>query len=364
MAADSNPLLIVGAGLTGSLTALALMKWRPDTPFILIDQAPRFGGGPIRPFFLGSVPLSNGSLIDSMIVRNWAGYRVAGPGFSRISDGRTAYLVPEQIHVEVLQALPPDRYLLGKKVVGIERGGVSLADGWFLRGSLVLDMRGDSAHAQSGIAWRQTTSRLLRTSGPHGLELPILVDATFPASEWTFLQYCPVDPVTLLVQYVGYFPDPALRSIDTVAATGKEGRLLDEMVHMEALLGVPSSARNPGRILAQASLAERWNPILSSSVAGATRIAKAIADASVMSEEGLRPRMERLAASASQYRHRFAFLIELLSANDPLVRASALSALAHLGREAMGRVEAADARGDDIEHLKLSAGFSASRESH
>lgn len=354
MAADSSPILIVGGGLTGSLTALALMKWRPDTSFVMIDRAPRFGGGPVLPFFLGAVPLANGALIDPLIVRSWTGYHVAGPGFNLMAGGRTAYLVPEQIHAEILQTLPPERYLLGREVVGIDADGVSLADGWRLGGSVVLDMRGDAVRSQAGTAWRQTTSRRLRFAAPHGLDRPILADATFPGSEWTFLQYCPLDPHALLVQYVGYSHDPALRPIDRGALESEGGQLFDETVLIERLLGDPGSAPARGgaaAIVAHASLAEMWNPILSSSVAGATRIAKAVATAPDLSAAALGAAIEALSVRASDYRRQCAALIERLCGGDPGGRAAALGTLYSLGQDAVGRFETSDASAGDLARL-------------
>ena len=365
MAADSDPILLVGAGLTGSLVALALMKWRPDVEFVLIEQAQRFGGGPILPFFLSSVPLANGPLVDPLIVRKWSGYHVAGPGFNTMSAGRTAYLVPEQIHAEIVQTVPAHRCLLGRKAVSLDGGTVTLADGWLLRGSVVLDMRGDAERRQSGTAWRQTISRLLRFSEPHNLVRPILADATFPESEWTFLQYCPVDPLTLLVQYIGYSHDPQMRSIDRIAVESEGGQLFEETVHIERLLGDPSPASADGGIapiLAQASSAEIWNPILSSSVAGATRIAKMIADSPAMSHEVLKTRIGNLFARSREYRHQCAFLIERLCSNDPSVRSSMLETLYDLDMETLGRFEASHASNEDLERLGTFAESARNRE--
>jgi lycopene beta-cyclase len=364
MAESRPPIAILGAGLTGSLIALALAKRRPDVDFILIEQQPQFGGGAVGPFFLSSIPLASGWLIDPLVVHEWAGYHVAVPGLSRVLPGRTAFPVSEQIHAEIIERVPPERYRLGAQAAELRGGTIALADGEQIPVSMVLDARGHAPRSTAGSAWCQTSSRLVLLPREHELDRPILIDATFPETDWSFFQYWPVAPHMLLIQLVRHSQDPAIRQVDENILGPEQGSLVSESVTLRPLLPEAPAARarpDCGLLCVDGWRAAMWNPILPSPVSGAVRIAEAIAGARDVDFQTLAPRVAELERRAQDYGRRFAATIAALSGQSSNAKAAALMALCGQPEGTIARLEAGYCAGPDLAGLEAmeAAGLSS-----
>ena len=356
MSTNQKPLLIIGAGLTGSLIALALARLRPEVDFLLIEQGPRFGGGLVPPFFASSVAPVNRWLVDSLIVGEWDVHYVAVLGPSRTLQSGVALIVPEQIHAEVLQAIPAERVRLRTKVVHVDRNGALLMTGEVLDASLILDARGDPATPASAGIWCQTTNRTFRFPRLHGLSRPILVDTTLPASGWAFLQYIPLTPDCLLVRYIRYSADRSLRAVQDESGYSDGGLLLSESVTWRPLLAKPfaksSGGHGPSCIEVRASAVELWHPILSSPVAGAVALALAVGGAAPSDPQDLASRIQKLEARARDHQRQFADVIRAFGSDLANTRSRALRALYGLGPDAMARVDAGNVSPGDIRRLE------------
>lgn len=355
MTTNQKPLLIIGAGLTGSLVALALARLRPEVEFLLIEQGPRFGGGPVPPFFASSVAPVNRWLIDSLIVGEWDVYHVAVLGLGRTFQSGVALMVPEQIHAEVLQAIPAERVRLRTKVVHIDRNGALLMNGEVLDASLILDARGGPARHAAAQVWCQTTNRTFRFPQQHGLSRPILVDATLPESSWAFLQYLPLAPDSLLVRYIRYSADGSLRAVQDESGYSDGGRLVSESVSCRPLLADTSSKPSGGHGLCvdvRASAVELWHPILSSPVAGAVSLALAVAGAAPSDPRDLASRIGKLEARAREYQRQFADVIRAFGSDLAHTRSRALRAFYGLSPDAVARIDAGNASAGDIRGLE------------
>jgi len=332
MPAAPPPIVIVGAGLTGSLTALALMKFRPTVPFLLVEQALRFGGGPISPFFLDTIPLADGGLIDPLIVRSWLRHYIATTDFSRLAHGRIVYLLPEQLHAEIVERIPSDRYLLAADAVAVRGNEVLMADGLLLKSSIVLDARGRTQGEQvQSRALRHVVTRQIGFDEPHGLDHPILIDSNFQESMWDFLQYFPLDPYTLLLQYIAFSQDVADRSLSASASDLERGRLLSESVSAESLRSAPAVDASGGDAIAiHSSFAEMWDPVLPTRVAAAVRIASTVA-AQISDAPQLRRSLGDLARRTAQHLARRTSMIEGLCDYDRAVRRENILSLCRTG---------------------------------
>lgn len=277
--ATGEKVLIVGGGLTGSLIALALTRLRPEMPFLLIEQAGYFGGGPVTPFFRAAVPGDADWLIDPLIVAEWPSYYVGFDGFSLTVESPVDYLIQEQIHAEVVQSVPPERYRTGAVAVGGSARTVQLNDGEILEAALVIDARGDFPATDPGSEGIHILNRLVQFAAPHSLDRPILIDAAIRTSPWTYLQYLPLGPSQLLIRYVGGPAGATMRSSANDPGLAEGGRVVREFRTFEPfrLPKRPAPPTRPGWVRAHSAIGTLWHPTLSSPVACATRMALEIA---------------------------------------------------------------------------------------
>ena len=341
MATPGEKVLIVGGGLTGSLIALALTRLRPETDFLLIEQAGYFGGGPIAPFFRAAVPGDADWLIDSLIVAEWPSYYVGFEGVSLTLESPVGYLIQEQIHAEVAQSVPPERYRSGAAAVGGNAHSVQLGDGEILEAALVIDARGDFPASDPGSEGIQILNRLVHFTDPHALDRPILIDAAIRTRPWTYLQYLPLAPRQLLIRYVGGPPDATMRSFANDPGLAEGGQVVREFRTFEPFrLPVRrTTPAHPGWIQARSAIGTLWHPTLSSPVACAARMALEIARRPSANPVLLAAAIAGSEAAALERTSRLTQLIGAVEDERPEVRTAALRHLYGLDPEIIARFD-------------------------
>ena len=86
MANADNRLIIAGGGLSGSLTALAVAKLRPDVSVLLLESGDNFGGNHLWSFFDPDIDADARWLVDPLVAARWDAYDVRFPKRSRTLD--------------------------------------------------------------------------------------------------------------------------------------------------------------------------------------------------------------------------------------------------------------------------------------
>ena len=182
-------LIIVGGGLTGSLVALLLAKERPDLDVLLLEASNRLGGniGPFEDDFEDEVV---SGFLDPLVVCRWSRGIIANSGRTGAVQGNFAYAAAEQLHAEILGTLSPRSYRLGCTVSRIASDGVWLNSGEFIAGEHVIDTRQAPGTDRADAVFVRSTTYKCRV--PHGLVVPILIDATLPSAANAVLQYFPL----------------------------------------------------------------------------------------------------------------------------------------------------------------------------
>jgi lycopene beta-cyclase len=341
MTAGSEKLLIVGGGLTGSLIALALTRLRPDADFLLIEQAGYFGGGPIGPFFRAAVPVDGDWLIEPLIVAEWPSYYVGFEGLSLDLASPVAHLVQEQIHAEIVQSVPPERYRMGVAAIGGNERAVQLGNGELIEAALVIDARGDFPATDPGTHGNHVLNRLVHFAEPHTLDRPILVDATIRTRVWAYLQYLPLAPDLMLIRYVGGADGAAAPSPTNESALSEGGRVVREFLTFEPYPSPdprPAGAC-PGWIRASSASGTLWHPTLTSPVACAARIAMEIGHRRWPDPTLLAGAMARMEATALERSGQLTGLIAALSSRQIGDRVSALRRLYGLDPQSITRFD-------------------------
>ena len=203
-------LVIAGGGLAGALAALAMAARRPEVPILLLEQSPRFGGNHIWSFFEPDVRPGDQWLVEPLIVARWGSYEIAFPRRQRQLATGYRSVRSEQLDEIVRQRLRPDQFRLNADIADLDAHGVTLRDGERISGA-VIDARGAANLDALDLGWQKFVGRDYRLAEPHGLERPIVMDATVDQSDGYRFVYClPFSDTRLLIEDTYYSTDAAL----------------------------------------------------------------------------------------------------------------------------------------------------------
>jgi lycopene beta-cyclase len=204
-------LLIVGGGLTGSLTALAMARVRPEVPVLLIEEGGSFGGDHIWSFVEGEIDESHRWLIDSLVSLSWPGHYVSFPDYSRKLKIGYHSIRSQDLDQQVRQTLRADQYRLQTKAVAVRDTEVVLPGGEKIRADGVIDARGAAHLSMLELGWRKFLGREYSFPRPHRVDLPVLIDANVDQVEGCHFFSClPLSDTRLLVEDTYFSDSPEL----------------------------------------------------------------------------------------------------------------------------------------------------------
>lgn len=204
-------LLIAGGGLAGSLAALAMAKQRPDVPILLVEEGESFGGNHTWSFFDPDVADDDRWLVDPLIGYSWQGYYISFPAHSRKLKAGYNSIRSEQLDRVVRETLRPDQYRLGAKIVAVREDELVLLGGERIKADGAIDARGAANLSMLELGWQKFHGREYRFAQPHGLDRPVIMDATVKQSDGYRFIYClPFDETRMLVEDTYYADGPEL----------------------------------------------------------------------------------------------------------------------------------------------------------
>ncbi len=206
----SDPILdlaLVGGGLQNGLVALATLAARPDARIALFERGAALGGNHTWCFHQDDVPDAARPWIEPLVDRSWPGYHVRFARYERALSSTYACITASRLDevVRARLAVSPNASLhLGSEAVAIEPGRVIVRarDGGTrdVRAATVIDARGPDRAGGTG-GWQKFVGLELALARPHGLEVPILMDATVEQLDgFRFVYVLPLAPDRLLVE--------------------------------------------------------------------------------------------------------------------------------------------------------------------
>jgi len=192
--------LIAGGGLSGCLAALALAQHRPDVPLLIVEERERFGGEGYQQWLDAEVEGPESALVAPLASARWPGFYVAFPDFSRKLKAAGAGFAPEDLHQAMLAALAPNQMRLGVKVVAVREDALVLDGGEELKAEGAIDARGLAHSSALDQRFEARLERRYRLAAPHGVDRPVLIDATGDqGAGFGFFQVAPLDARRLLI---------------------------------------------------------------------------------------------------------------------------------------------------------------------
>jgi len=195
-----NGILIAGGGLAGSLAALAIARHRPEVPLLIVEEREKFGGEGFR-LFADAEPGDEGAaLAGPLAIDRWPGFYVAFPGFSRKLNIACSGFGPEDVHRAMVAALQPKNYRLGTRVVAVREDALVLDGGETIKAEGAIDARGAANMSALELLYEARLERDYRFAAPHGVDRPVLVDATIDQGPGLrFFECVPLSAERLLV---------------------------------------------------------------------------------------------------------------------------------------------------------------------
>lgn len=212
-------MLLVGGGLANGLIAYRLAQARPEVAFRLVEAGPHLGGQHTWSFFESDLD-GDGQWVVPLISRSWDHYQVRFPKRQRrISNGYRS--ITSEKFSSVLEATLGDRVMLGTSISSIDLTGADLSGGERLSANIVIDGRGPTDFPDLTLGYQKFLGQTVRLSADHGLDGPILMDATVDQKGgYRFVYVLPWDRRTVLIEDTRYTDHEGLNPADFRAGIG------------------------------------------------------------------------------------------------------------------------------------------------
>ncbi|WP_076068730.1 lycopene beta-cyclase CrtY [Sphingomonas montana] len=316
---------VLGAGLAGGLVALALAIRRPDLHVVLVEETDRIGGNHIWSFFDSDVAETDRWLVESLVSYGWRGYDVAFPGHARMLGTPYYSIESERLEDAVRGAMPAERILTGRRVLAASPRAAVLEDGTRIEAGGVIDARGGATLRHLDCGWQKFVGHELVLDAPHGLDRPIVMDATVEQHDGYRFVYClPFTADRVFVEDT-YYSEFAHLHVDSIAAriaryAEAQGWRVREIARRESgvlpvVMGGDFDAywqSGSGGVAKVGARAALYHPTTGYSLPDAVRTAVLIAGESDLSGAGLHDRLRAYAKAAWDARGFYRMLDRML----------------------------------------------------
>ena len=208
-------MIIVGAGLSGILTAWRCLDVNSELTVEIIEAADKIAGDHTWSFNLTDVAEDLRDWIEPFIAYHWDSYDVKFPKRKRTLDipyctGNSGTLrACVKPHIDSGRL----KLRLNTSVETLASDHVILERGERFEARCVLDARGFEPNEDVFLGYQKFVGHVIKTKQPHGVERPIIMDATVEQLGGYRFVYClPYSETELLVEDTYYTDGPELQS--------------------------------------------------------------------------------------------------------------------------------------------------------
>ena len=204
-------MVILGAGLSGLLTAWRCLELNPKLKITLIDANSEIAGDHTWSFNLNDIDTELQKWVRPFIAHQWDAYDVKFPTRQRTLNITYCTGNSETLKSCVRPLIDSGRLSLklNSRVQDIGEDIVFLEGGEEIQSALILDARGFEPNPERYLGYQKFVGHVIRTEQPHDVERPIIMDATVPQLGGYRFVYClPYSDTELLVEDT-YYTDGA-----------------------------------------------------------------------------------------------------------------------------------------------------------
>jgi lycopene beta-cyclase len=196
--------------LANSLIAYRVATLRPEVELIVLEREQNLGGNHLWSFHDGDLTPEQQEWVKPLVERSWPHHEVRFPTLRRRLERPYHTLTSERLHRIVSEALG-QQISTGVDVRDVASHRIDLADGRTIEADAVIDGRGDPGGTAFAVAYQKFVGRLLELKEGHGLEGPILMDATVDQIDgFRFVYTLPFTSRSLFVEDTRYSDTAAL----------------------------------------------------------------------------------------------------------------------------------------------------------
>ena len=207
--------LIVGGGLQGGLLTLAIRHHQPHATIALLERNDGLGGNHTWCIHDNDIPSDTLPWVTPLLAYRWDGHRILFPDVEHVLDEPYSGVSSERLGEVVGKAMANGsgcEIRLGAEAEDVGAECVRLSTGEALRGKAVIDARGGvrpSGRARAG--YQKFFGMEVDLVAPHGMELPIIMDARLDQSEgYRFMYVLPTGDRRLLLEDTYFNEDASL----------------------------------------------------------------------------------------------------------------------------------------------------------
>ena len=197
---------IVGGGLAGGLIALAIHQNNPGIPIRIIESGEALGGNHRWSWFSTDLDRDGRKLMKPFRTMRWeTGHEVRFPTYRRKLRANYLSLASIDFDAALKRELPKGSVLVNREVADLLPDRVVLANGEEIAARAVIDCRGFAPSSNLTGGWQIFMGRHIRTHEPHGLERPIIMDASVDQHDaYRFVYTLPLGSHELFVEDTYY----------------------------------------------------------------------------------------------------------------------------------------------------------------
>ena len=204
-------LILAGGGLANCLIAYRVRERRPDLRVLVVEQGARLGGSHTWCFHSSDLSEAQRRWTAPFIEHSWPYYDVRFPRLRRRLGGGYHAFTDASLHAVASAALG-DSVRLDQPLAVVAPDHVITQSGQRYDAPAVIDGRGDPRDASLTLGFQKFAGLVLELERPHGLEGPVLMDATGAHLDgYRFLYTLPFGPRTVLVEDTRYSDGPGLQ---------------------------------------------------------------------------------------------------------------------------------------------------------
>ncbi|MFD2436603.1 lycopene beta-cyclase CrtY [Modicisalibacter luteus] len=196
--------------MANGLIALRLKRERPSLRLLMLERDARPGGNHTWSFHDSDLDDAQHAWLSPLVGCRWPSHRVVFPQRTRQLHGGYASIFSADFARALEIALDDDLWT-DTPVDTLHPTQVTLADGRVLNAGAVIDGRGVEASPHVALGYQAFLGQEVSLTRPHGLEQPILMDASVDQGNgYRFVYVLPFTTDTLLIEDTHYVDGPEI----------------------------------------------------------------------------------------------------------------------------------------------------------
>lgn len=316
-------MIVVGAGLASALLVLRLGQLPEPPDVLVVEAAPQSFGDKTWSLQQTDITPADRTWLESAFVALWPRQSVRFRDLSRELPTGYASINSASLR-NAVGALPGVTVRTGAPVAELAPDAITLESGESLTAPCVIDARGHDRDAAMALAYQKFVGRTIETETPHGVEVPVIMDASVPQIDgYRFVYLLPFSDTRILIEDTRYSDTGDLDDIGIDACidayAAERGWRIRQTVHRETGVLPITLAFDRRRFWAGAGEVPRlgmraalFHSTTGYSLPDAVRTANLVAEAWPVDSRTLAPMIRKHAARRAPVQAFYRFLNRML----------------------------------------------------